>query len=344
MAAARLAPERILIVLLGAIGDVVRAMPLVMRVRRGFPRARVTWAVEPPAAPLLDRHPAIDEQLVFRRDLGARGFLTFLGEVRRRRFDLTLDLQRHLKSGVVSRTSGAPRRIGFHRSNTKEGNWLFNTQTIPPQRHWSSKLVQYSAFAERLGLPPSPVEFGLSLRRDEEERVERLLVTVPRPFAAAFIGSSWESRWWLADRTAAVLSELRSRFGVCAVLVGAPGREREFAAEIERAVPQGVVNLAGETTLRDLVGIFARARVAFGPDCGPMHIAAAVGTPVVSLWGATSPARSAPWGSEDLALVGHVACQPCYLRRCPIERVCMREIGVEAVVSALEKALGRKAA
>lgn len=338
------APERILIVLLGAIGDVVRAMPLAMRVRRGLPRARVTWAVEPPAAPLLERHPAIDDRLVFRRDLGARAFLPFLAEVRRRRFEWTLDLQRHLKSGVVSRASGAPRRIGFHRSNTKEGNWLFNTETIPPQRHWSSKLAQYLAFAEPLGLPPAPVEFGLALGREEEERVERLLAGVARPFVAVFVGSTWESRWWLADRTAAVLRELRGRFGLSAALLGGSGREREFAAEIASAAPPGVTNLAGETTLRDLVGIFARAQAAFGPDSGPMHVAAAVGTPVVSLWGATSPARSAPWGSEDLALVGRVACQPCYLRRCPIGRVCMREIGAEAVVAALEKALRRTAA
>ncbi len=337
-------PGRILIVLLGAIGDVVRAMPLAMRLRRGLPQARVTWAVEPPAAPLLERHPAVDERLVFRRDLGARAFLSFLGEVRRRRFDWTLDLQRHLKSGMVSRASGAPRRIGFHRSNTKEGNWVFNTETIPAQRRWSSKLAQYLAFAEPLGLPPAPVEFGLALSREEEDRVERLLTGVTRPFVAVFVGSTWESRWWLADRTAAVLRELGRRFGLSAVLVGAPGREREFAAEIAGGVPDGVANLAGETTVRDLIGIFARARAAFGPDSGPMHIAAAVGTPVVSLWGATSPARSAPWGSEDLALVGHVACHPCYRRRCPIGRACMREIGVEAVVAAIEKALGRKAA
>ena len=334
---------RILIVLLGAIGDVVRAMPLAMRLRQGLPEAYLAWAVEPTAAPLLEGHPAIDERLIFRRDLGALAFLRFLSAVHRGRFDLVLDLQRHLKSGVVSSASGARRRIGFHRSNTKEGNWLFNTESIPPQLHWSSKLGQYLAFADRLGLPQSPIEFGLGLTPEEEERVEALLARVHGPFVAAFVGSSWPSRWWFVDRTVAVLKALAARSGLGAVLLGAPGIEAAFAAEVAAAVP-GATNLAGTTTLRDLVGILGRARVSFGPDCGPMHVDAAVGTPVVSLWGATSPARSAPYGAEDLSLVGHVACQPCYLRRCPVGRVCMQQIDVESVMAAIDAGLRRHAA
>jgi len=338
-------PERILIVLHGAIGDVIRAMPLALRVRRGFPHAHVGWAVEPAAAPLLEHHPAIDERLVFRRDLGPRAFLPFLRDVRRRRFDLVLDLQRHLKSGVVSRASGARRRIGFHRANTKEGNWLFNTETLAPQRHWSSKLHQYLAFADHLGLPAdAPIEFGLALDRSEESRIDALLGDRSDAFVVVFVGSTWESRWWFAAETAEVLRVLRARHGLSAVLVGAPGKEQQLAAEIERLSGEGVSNLAGRTSLRDLIGLFSRARAAFGPDSGPMHLAAAVGTPVVSLWGATSPERSAPHGSEDLAVVGSVACHPCYLRRCPIGRLCMQQVRVEAVVGALEAALGRKAA
>ena len=334
---------RILTVLLGAIGDVVRAMPLAMRLRRGLPQAHLAWAVEPTAAPLLEGHAAIDELLIFRRDLGAPAFVRFLRTVRHGRFDLVLDLQRHLKSGVVSRSSGAPRRIGFHRSNTKEGNWLFNNEFIAPQRHWSSKLGQYLAFADRLGVATAPLEFGLRLTSQEDARVDALLAPVRGPFVAAFVGSSWPSRWWFVDRTAAVLRALAAGSGLGAVLIGAAGEEAIFAREVAAAVP-GATNLAGKTTLRDLVGILGRARVSFGPDSGPMHIAAAVGTPVVSLWGATSPARSAPHGAADLALVGHVACQPCYLRRCPIGRICMEQISVEAVVAAVDTGLRRRAA
>lgn len=336
-------PQRILIVLLGAIGDVVRAMPLAMRVRRGFPRAHVAWAVEPIAAPLLDAHPAIDETIVFRRDLGSRAFLPFLAEVRRRRFDLVLDLQRHLKSGVVSRASGAPVRVGFHRSNGKEGNWIFNSRSIPPQSHWSSKLRQYLAFADALGLPEAPVEFGLELRPEEQPRIDSLLQGAPRPFVAAFVGSTWESRFWFPEATVEVLRILRERHGLGAVLLGGRG-DAGFAAAVSSASPEGTLDRVGRTRLRDLIGILGRAEVAFGPDSGPMHIAAAVGTPVVSLWGATSPLRSAPFGFEDLSIVGGVACHPCYLRRCPIGRLCMRAITTARVLEAVEAALARRAA
>src|SRR5262249_40351930 len=217
-------------------------------------------------------------------------------------------------------------------------------QTIPPQRHWSSKLRQYLAFADHLGLFESPIEFGLSLSRAEVERVDGLLRDVRGAFAVAFVGSTWESRWWIAKRTAAVLDGLRARCGLAAVVVGAAGPEAAFAAEVQRAASSEVVNLAGRTTLRDLIGILGRARIAFGPDAGPMHMAAALGTPVVSLWGATSPLRSAPYGAEDLVLVGPVACHPCYLRRCPVGRLCMQEITVEPVLAAIEAGLARRAA
>src|SRR5262249_40523155 len=154
---------------------------------------------------------------------GAPEFARFLAAVRRRRGELALDLQRHLKRGGVSRSSGAAVRGGFHRSNTKEANWLFHNQTNPPQRHWSSKLRQYLAFADHLGLFESPIEFGLSLGRGEVERVDGLLRDVRGPFVVAFVGSTWESRWWIAERTAAVLDGLRARFGLAAVVVGAVG-------------------------------------------------------------------------------------------------------------------------
>ncbi len=332
----RVAAQRILIVLHGAIGDVTRALPLLGRLRHGYPRARILWAVEPAAAPLLVQHPCLDDTLVFDRAGGVPAFLHFLRQVRALRPDLTIDLQRHLKSGVVSRVSGAPVRLGFHRRNAREGNWLFNTHDVEPMQHFSSKLQQFLRFADWLELEPCPVAFGLRLSAAEEQRVDTLLAGVRTPFVAAFVGSSCESRLWFPDRTAAVIDALAAH-DIGAVLVGGPG-DAAFASDVAQAAQAPAVNLAGQTTLRDLIGIFTRARGAFGPDSGPMHIAAAVGTPVVSLWGATSAARSAPWGSETSVVEGDAPCSPCYLKRCPIGRVCMQHIGVDAV---LEKILNQ---
>jgi ADP-heptose:LPS heptosyltransferase/tRNA A-37 threonylcarbamoyl transferase component Bud32 len=334
----RVSAARILIVLHGAIGDITRALPLVNRLRRGYPRARIVWAIEPAAAPLLLHHPAVDEVLVFDRPRGVPAFLRFLRQVRALHPDLVLDLQRHLKSGIVSRASGAPVRLGFHRRNAREGNWLFNTHRLDPMPHLSSKLEQFLRFADWLGVEEAPITFGLRLTEAEERRVDALLTGVASPFVVAFVGASWESRVWFPDRTAAVADALAAR-GLGVVLVGGPG-DVQFAESVAEAARTPLLNLTGRIDLRDLIGIFGRARAAFGPDTGPMHIAAAVGTPVISLWGATSPARSAPWGNEARVIAGTAPCVPCYRRRCPIGRVCMQSINVEAVVAKVIAALG----
>lgn len=320
----RVPADRILIVLLGAIGDVVRALPLANRLRAGYPRAHIAWAVEPRAAPILTGHPALDEVLVFERRGGARALARFLRRVRRERFDLSLDLQRHAKSGLVSFASGAPVRIGFHRRNAKELNWLWNTHTIEPVEPRGWKLEQYLRFATLLELPDSAPSFDIRLSADEEARTANLLATLRRPFAALFLGSTWESRLWFPEGFATVADEL-DRLGLDTVLLGGDD-VTEIAAEVRRLARVAPLDLSAKTTLRESYGILARARVAVGPDSGPMHLAAAAGTPVVSLWGATTPARSAPYGSEDLVLVGRVPCAPCYLRHCPIGRQCMQDI------------------
>src|SRR5512139_181268 len=206
-----LVPSRILIVLHGAIGDVTLALPLLNRLRHGYPQARIVWALEPPAAPLLLHHPAVDDVLIFERAQGVPAFVRFLRQVRALRPDLPLDLQRHLKSGIVSRVSGAPLRLGFHRRNGREGNWLFNTHALAPMPHFSPKLQQFLRFADWLGVQDVPVSFGLRLTPEEEGRVADLLVGVSVPFVVAFIGASWESKLWFTERTAAVAGALAAR-------------------------------------------------------------------------------------------------------------------------------------
>lgn len=333
----RVEAERILIVLLGAIGDVTRALPLAQRLRAAYPRAEITWAVEPLSSALLENHPAIDRRLIFERRGGAAAFLRFLHAVREVRADLTLDLQRHLKSGVTSLASRAPVRLGFAAANSREGNWLFNNRHIAAQSHFSSKLQQFQVFGDWLELPAMALDFGLQLTAAEEAQVTALLGDLDRPFVAAFVGSSCDSRIWFPDRTAAVAERLAAR-GVATVLVGGPG-DTGFARQVVAAAHVPILDLTGRTHLRDLAGIFRRSAAAWGPDSGPMHIAAAVGARVVSLWGATSAQRSAPWGSEDLILEGPAPCSPCYRKHCDIGRVCMQNIAPDVVLAHLVTAL-----
>ncbi len=336
-------PQRVLIVLLGAIGDVVRALPLLGRLRRGWRRAHIAWAVEPKSAPILEGHPWLDEIILFDRRHSIRSSIPLLRKVHAGNFDLVLDLQRHLKSGIITRLSGAPDRLGFHRENTKEANHLFSTRQIDPQPEMRLKLLQYQAFGDALGLPPAPIEFGLSPTETERARARELLKDAPRPLLGVILGSSWESRIYFPESIAAVIRGLSSANGetpaLFPVLLG--GRDEMALAEdvIRELGGAPALNLAGQTSLRDLIAIFPECAAAFGPDSGPMHIATAFGCPIVSLWGATAPERSAPWGFSELALRGEIPCSPCYLRTCPIGRECMHRISPATVVETVRRAL-----
>lgn len=335
-------PARILIVLLGSIGDVVRALPLLGRMRQAWPDAHIAWAVEPKSEPILRGHRWLDELIVYDRRRAPWSFVPFLAAIRRGRFELVVDLQRHLKSGVIALTSGARERLGFARANVKELNQLFSTRRIAPQPGMRLKLTQYQAFGDLLELPQTPIEFGLAPDASARLRARALLGEGGHPRLGVILGSSWPSRIYFPEAIAAVIRSLRYPVedspSFFPVLLGG-AEERDLAAAVKRELDgTPLLNLAGETSLSDLPAIFAECDVAFGPDSGPMHIAAAVGCPVVSLWGATAAARSAPWGFAEYALTGAIPCTPCYLRRCPIGRECMRRIAPEAVIERLRAA------
>ncbi len=329
------APERVLIVLFGAIGDVIRGLPLAQRLRSGWPKAEIAWAVEPAAAPMLQGHPAIDRVIRFDRAVAA--LPAFLREVRDFKPDVTLDLQRLFKSGLASWASRAPRRLGFHWDNTREGNWFFSNETIPPVDHLTAKIDHYLRFADLLGVPDCPVTFGLTLQDSERQRVDDILAEVPEPFAAFFVGASWQTKLWHTAPAAEVVDRLADR-GMATVLLGGPA-DVAVAREIAAAAKHEPIDLTGRTSLRDLIGVFKRAAISFGPDSGPMHIAAGVGAPVVSLFGATSPQRSGPYGFDHLVIEGAAPCRPCYSRKCSINRQCMDAITADRVLAKIDEAL-----
>jgi ADP-heptose:LPS heptosyltransferase len=336
-------PRRVLVVLLGSIGDVARALPLLGRVRRAWPDAHIAWAVEPKSAPILEHHPWLDEIILYDRAHAPWGFIPYLRRVRAGDFDLVIDLQRHLKSGFTSFVSGARDRYGFAAPNTKEFNHLFSNHQIDAQPPMRLKLLQYQAFGDALGIAPAPIEFGLSASAEERTRALAMLAEAPRPLLGVILGSSWPSRIYFPESTAAVIRGLATAIDGAAslfpVLLGGPG-ETPLADDLMRHL-DGVpaLNLAGRTNLRDLLAIFPECAAAFGPDSGPMHIAAAVGCPIISLWGSTAPERSAPWGFAGYAMSGAIPCHPCYLRDCPIGRECMRRISPDDVIAMIRRAI-----
>jgi heptosyltransferase-1 len=333
--------KKILILLHGSIGDVTRALPLATLLRSRFPQSTLAWAVEPASLPLVEHYCGLDEVIVFDRRRWWMSFGPFLRKIRSRRFDLVLDLQRHLKSGLISRWSGAPYRLGFHRSDSKELNWIFNNHFIPAVGDQVPKIKHYMRFAEHLDITPQPIRWQMELTPQDTLRVKEYLRAVNGDFAVLFVGARWESKQWFASQIGACATEIQRRYGLGVVFLGSHADEG-LAAEAEAAVVGRVHNWVGRTSLREAVGIISRAQVCVGPDTGLMHLSAAVGTPVVSLWGATNPLRTGPYGYDDLVVKGKADCSPCYRAHCPIGRVCMRSIDVEEVLAMVNKALSRR--
>ena len=217
---ANLDPKNILLVLHGSIGDVTRALPLANLIDRGFPNARLTWSVEPASAPLLQHHPAVDEVILFDRARWWQQLVSYLRRIRAGRFDLVLDLQRHLKSGIISRWCGAPHRLGFHRLDSKEFNWIFNNRRLPTLGKDFSKLNHYLKFAEYLGIVPEPVEWKLFLTEAEEVAVGRHLEKISGGFATLFVGSRWQSKNWFSWQITSCAELIQQRHGLSVVLLG----------------------------------------------------------------------------------------------------------------------------
>lgn len=330
---------RLLIVLPGALGDVIRALPLLGRVRRHRPRAWIAWAVEPLSAPLLEGHPWLDEVVVVPRRAGGRALVAAMRRLAALRPEVALDLGRGAKSALLTLASRAGRRLGFARPDAREGAWLASTERIPVQGRERSKLEQFLAFGDLLGIPASEVAFGLEPTPAESGEAARTLARLGRPVVAVSLGSSCPARRWFPDRTAALVDALRAECGASSLLLGTVD-DRRFAAAVVAGARHAPLDLTGRTTLRELLALLAGVDAVVGPDSGTLHLAAALGRRVVSLWGATSAARSAPWGSEDLVVEGRVPCSPCFLRRCPIGRECMRRIGAEEVAARAREALG----
>jgi ADP-heptose:LPS heptosyltransferase len=354
--------ESFLIVLTGSLGDVARGLAVVAPLRAAFPGARIGWLVDTRWAPLVELHPEISMVHRFERRGGLGAQLSLIRGIRSARYKTALDLQRILKSGLLSWLSGAPRRIGFHRRDTKEGNWIWNNQTIAPFGEQRPKLAQYLEFIKVLGgKAPRSVDFGLQ-GVNAVELLGSLAANLPPSSIGILLGSAWESKDWPLQGYAALVQQLVRTRRESIVLLGDKGRV-EMANQIAQAVGSDrVLNLAGRTDLRQLIGALKTVRMLVSPDSGPAHVAAVFGTPTVTLFGPTSPLRTAPYSQtfdaqllqsafpadeaayqkllETVTVQGRVGCAPCYRRICPgLGTICMRSISVQSVVEPIERVL-----
>ncbi len=341
--------KKILIILHGAIGDVIRALPLAARIKQTWPDSHLSWGVEPLAKDILLHNSYVDRVIIFNRPQGLKAYFSYIKELSSEKYDIVLDLQRHFKSGITSYLSKGKRRIGFHKKNAKEFNWLFSNEKIKYIENFSSKFQHYQEFGNYLGLEASkqfdyglivPEESNLKVKEIFEAELNKLQLSGHQKFAALIIGSSCPSRFWISEHYASLIKELYNKFGIVSVLVGSKS-EQHFAEQILQECSEiKIINLVNKTNLIELFALYRSLNFAIGSDSGPMHLAAAAGLKIISLWGSTSHLRSAPQGSENLVLQSPIGCAPCFQKQCPFgNNKCMQDIPPQAVLSLVERVL-----
>lgn len=287
--------NRVCVVMMSAVGDAVHVLPVLQALHRIAPQMRVTWVLQPGPATLVRGHPLVHEIVLFDRSAGLKGFLDVRRELASRPADLVINLQVYFKAGIITTFTRAPVKLGFDRARARDLNWLFTTHRVPP-RPMQHVQDQYLEFSDWLGAPAQPVRWGLGPWNDEERAWQREFVApFDRPIAPIVVATSKAEKDWMPERWAAVCDALWSDFGLQPVLVG--GRSvRELAAEqviMARARHKPVSALG--SGLRKLVGILDAAALVLSPDTGPLHIAAALRRPVVSLIGYSNPKRVGPY-------------------------------------------------
>lgn len=333
----------ILIILMGSLGDLIRGLSLVSHIKSTWPHSRVTWLVEPKWRDLTYLHPGIDRVIVFKRSKNVLGVWGLRKKLNQEHFDITLDLQRHFKSGFFSFLSGAKRRIGFNPQDSKELNWIFNNEYIARAGERIPKIRHYMKFTEHLGLD-SPIEFDFGFSRlDFHKLLPKPLSNPGTPFIAVVLGSSWDSKDWCNQGYLDLITGILSSGNRRVVLLGDNSQAANAKKLLTQIQNDRLMDLVGKTSLIQLLAVLKTVKAAVGPDSGPGHMAAAVNTPYVTLFGPTSPQRAAPYNCEHLVVQPDLECLSCYKKKCPeLDARCMKMISPEAVREKLDQALKTK--
>ena len=368
--------EKILLIKLSAVGDVVHTIPLLNKLRQRYPGARIDWLVTPGIAELLTPNPAVNNVIEFVRDEWSAPWrlapyasaARLIAQLRAAQYDLVLDLQGQLRSAVFAFASGAPVRIGFDRpradrwqalareipdearrhawQGAREGSFLAYTHHVALPTLDIHPVERYLRFGALLGLDAKPADFSFPIPEEATNRIDALLDYYEIAKSRLVImapGTNWETKQWRSDAFAEVARHfIAKKFAVA--LIGSGG-EHELCAEVAKLAP-GAINLAGETTLTELAALIRRSAISVTNDSGPMHLAVALDRPVVSVFGPTDPIWIGPYGRADAVLRAGVPCSPCFLRqlsRCRYDHACMENVSAPAVIERMERALGNGA-
>ena len=327
-------PERVALIKPSALGDVINALPVLTGLRQLFPKAHIVWVVHTAYADVLDKHPHLDQIIRFDRGSAKRGMRAGWHALRQlhhklltERFDLAIDLQGLFRSGLMTWWTGAKVRIGL--AEAREGASFFYTHTLPKLPGINHAVDRYWRVIEALGGGGLSKQFIVPRLPEAERWAYGQLLRWPRPWTMINLGTRWETKRWPVAHFVEIASALRDRHGGSLILVGGPGEER-FGAEFRSQYTTGVLDLTGRTSLPQLASILARADLLLTNDSGPMHLASALGRPVVAPFTCTDPRKNGPYGQLANTACTNVICAASYLKKCS-HLSCMSELTPERI-------------
>ncbi|MBI4342085.1 MAG: lipopolysaccharide heptosyltransferase II [Candidatus Omnitrophica bacterium] len=343
-----LIPKRILVIRLDRLGDVILSTPVLQALRQRFPHAFIAMMVRPPCREAVEGNPHLNEVLLYEKEGRHRGIgatIRFARSLRRFEFDTALVLHPSHRSHWIPWLARIPSRIGYDRKS----GWLL-THRLPHRKQEGARheAVYTLELLRPFGIVPGTPRPVVPVAPAADRRVDEWLAAQAlRPgdrLVAIHPSASCVSKRWMPERFAQVADRLATEQGVRICLVaGEP--DAVFAEAVLRAMRQPAVNAAGRLSVGELAALLRRCRLLISNDSGPVHVAAAVGTPVVDIFGRNqrglSPQRWGPLGAGHVVLHKEVGCVTCLAHRCDIEFLCLTSLSVEevyrAAVSVLEQ-------
>lgn len=336
--------KRILIVAVNWLGDLLFMTPAIRAIRRAFPESYIACGVPPRGLPLLKGNPHLNAVIPLQEGRGIRNLFHWGSMIRRlrsHRFDTAFLFHRSFSRTAMVWLAGVPRRVGYR---TWKRGWLLTEAVDPPENDSVHKVEWFLRLLSAVGIERDGVEYDAgTFSEHDEAAVNRLLEELGvRPgerVVALHAGANWHLKRWPAERFAELADQLSQRLGVAVLFVGGAG-DRPLVEGIAGRMRTKPRVAAGRTTFPQLGVLLKRARLLISNDSGPLHLGLAVGTPVVALFGPTSPALTGPpQGTRAITLFGSIGCPvPCYWLACP-KNLCLHEISVEQVLDAAQRLL-----
>lgn len=340
--------KRILVVRTDRIGDVVLSTPVLKALRENYPQSHIAIMVSPQARELLEDNPYLNEVIVYdkdKKDKGLLGFWRFVMRLKKKKFDLAIVLHTKKRTNLISFLADIPKRAGYY--DTKFGFLLTDkikdTRTLGLQHE-----VDYCLdVLRKLGLQVKDRIPVLTVKSEQSQAALAILreagIAQGDKIAAIHPGASCVSKRWLKDRFVVLANHLVEDYGMKVVLVAAGAEDVAIVDEIAKNTRYPVVNLSGKTTLAQLAAVLKRCAIFISNDSGPVHIASAVGTPVISIFGRNqaglSPVRWGPLGKQGRYLHKEVGCSVCGAHKCAIGFDCLKAVTVEDVLKAVDDTL-----